>query len=49
MRFHGKTGADGETDVHVPGRFYDSLDHHFYHYYRLHPERRMAICEVIEF
>ena len=36
-----KTGPDEETDVRVRGRFYEALDHHFYHYYRnTHPKRR---------
>ena len=44
-----KARPDEETDVRVRGRFYEALDHHFYHYYRnTHPERRMAICEEIE-
>lgn len=44
-----KTSPDEETNVRVRGRFYEALDHHFYHYYRnTHPERRMAICEEIE-
>ncbi len=45
----GKPCSDEETNVRVRGRFYEALDHHFYHYYRnTHPERRMAICEEIE-
>ena len=44
-----KTCPDKETDVRVRGRFYEALDHHFYHYYQhTHVERRMAICEEIE-
>jgi len=44
-----KTGPVEETDVRVLGRFYEALNHHFYHHHRnTHPERRMAICEEIE-
>jgi len=44
-----KTGPDEKTDMRVRGRFYEALDHHFYHYYRnTHPERRMVICGEIE-
>lgn len=44
-----QTSSEEETNERVRGRFYEALDHHFFHYYRkTHPERRMAICEEIE-
>ena len=42
-----KTGPDEETDVRVLGRFYETLHHKFYHYYRnTHPERRPISSQI---